>query len=44
MSCENLGGSFKCKEREEWYEHGEEAAETPGERGTLQYNTVQTWL
>ena len=35
LSCEKLGPRVKCQEREERHEHGEEAAETPGERGEL---------
>lgn len=44
LSCENLlvGGNIKCEEREEWHEHGEEAAETPGEGGAL--HQIITWL
>lgn len=35
MSCQNVGGRVKFKEREKWHVNGQKAAETFGERGTL---------
>lgn len=40
VSCEKLGRRVKCQEREERNEHGEETAETPGERGMLHRKNI----